>query len=1049
MSKRSQLWRYCTAVFISTFAIVAEEFLRGKLGDNLSVFLLCYPAVFAATWLAGTSAGLISTFLIGTAAFYLFIPPYHTWSIVNRSSFSSIIIFTVMGILFSILLPRYQQRQIMAELKPSEQALRLERDFLSSILDTAGSLVVVLDRQGKITLFNRACEKIIGYSAKEVLGRIFWEFLIPPEDMGGVKETWNSLTAGHFPNTHENYWLHRDGSRRFIAWSNTVMLDETGQVERIIATGIDITERKQIEESLRRSEEKFKLIAANMPDHVLIQDADLRYVTVINPQLGLTEQDMLGKTDFDILAKDDAEKLTAIKKKVIETGESIFVSTPLLDFKGEMQYFEGSYIPRRNASGSIDGLIGYFRNVTYNKLAEARMARLSEQRQMALDSAHMGWWHYDLETHLAQYDKRYQEIHGISYSQSSDEEIISRLHRDDQPLVWAAIKTATNPADPQPYSVEYRIHRNDDSIRWIEAHGVAEFDGQGKERHAKSLIGTVVDITERKHNEDDLRQLNRTLQALSNTTHAIMRTKDENEYLNEVCRIIVEDCGQAMAWIGYAAQDESKTIRPVASAGFEQGYLETLKLTWADTERGRGPTGTTVRTGKPTMCRNMQTDPAFKPWREEALKRGYASSLVLPLSKNDKPFGAINIYAREPDGFSDTVLSLLTELANRLSYGITTIQLRAEHSHAQELLQINEEKLRTLFTILPVGVSIVDKNHRLTDANPALAKILGLSMDELLSGHWKERKYFNTDGTPMPADRFPSIRAVHEQREIRNIEIGVQKEDGTTFWENVSAAPLPNSNVAIVTMDITERKNMERELRSAIDSREEFLSIASHELKTPLTSLQLQLTLLSRLTKKDSAATNRRISSLSTELLGSSIKLGRLLDDLLDITRIRMGKLTLDKQIVDLKAAVSDSISFISEEADEKRINITLDAEQSVVGKWDPIRINQIISNLLSNAIKYGEGKSIEITVVADHKVNHAKLMVRDYGMGIPHDLQKTIFQRFERAVSGTKISGLGLGLYIVRQIAEAHGGSVSVESEPGKGSLFVVNLPLEKDAVS
>src|ERR1035437_6987226 len=124
---------------------------------------------------------------------------------------------------------------------------------------------------------------------------------------------------------------------------------------------------------------------------------------------------------------------------------------------------------------------------------------------------------------------------------------------------------------------------------------------------------TIDDIAERKRAEEELHRLNRTLTALGRSSQAMMRAENEKAYLDQVCRIVVEDCGHAMVWIGYAENDPAKSVRPAAYSGFEEGYLETLQLTWADTDRGRGPTGTAIRTGKPAFCRNMLTDPSFSP----------------------------------------------------------------------------------------------------------------------------------------------------------------------------------------------------------------------------------------------------------------------------------------------------------------------------------------------------------------------------------------------------------------------------------------------------
>lgn len=181
----------------------------------------------------------------------------------------------------------------------------------------------------------------------------------------------------------------------------------------------------------------------------------------------------------------------------------------------------------------------------------------------------------------------------------------------------------------------------------------------------------------------------RAFKALSECNQALICAQEEAALLQEICRIIVDVCGYRLCWVGFTEQNKAKTVRPVAQAGYEEGYLETVKITWADTERGRGPTGTAIRTGEPSICRNMLTDPKYTPWRVEATKRGYASSVALPLIANDTCFGTINIYAPEPDAFDQKEVKLLKEMANELAFGISTLHIRAKRDAI-------EEKYRTL-----------------------------------------------------------------------------------------------------------------------------------------------------------------------------------------------------------------------------------------------------------------------------------------------------------------------------------------------------------------
>jgi signal transduction histidine kinase len=255
-----------------------------------------------------------------------------------------------------------------------------------------------------------------------------------------------------------------------------------------------------------------------------------------------------------------------------------------------------------------------------------------------------------------------------------------------------------------------------------------------------------------------------------------------------------------------------------------------------------------------------------------------------------------------------------------------------------------------------------------------------------------------------------------------------------------------------------ENSKLYHEAQEAILSRDEFLSIASHELRTPLTALQLQLQIFSReiarnFDSHDEPASVQdpnknkflaRALRIVRSCENQSMKLTSLLDELLDLTRIRLGKLQLSKEIVDLSAVVNSVVEQFRAELAQKGIPISVNTPESVKSFLDPMRVEQIVSNLISNAVKYGGGSPIRVLLEVDEHTSRSKLVVSDEGIGIHPQMRDRIFERFERAgVSGKKIAGLGLGLYICRQIVEAHGGTIRVESNVGHGSSFIVDLPL------
>lgn len=237
-----------------------------------------------------------------------------------------------------------------------------------------------------------------------------------------------------------------------------------------------------------------------------------------------------------------------------------------------------------------------------------------------------------------------------------------------------------------------------------------------------------------------------------------------------------------------------------------------------------------------------------------------------------------------------------------------------------------------------------------------------------------------------------------------------------------------------------ERKKL-IEAEKGIEIRDEFLNIASHELKTPLTSLQLQLQILEKKAAQKSEIDREDIMTMLRTSQRQIKRLAQLINNLLDVSRISSQHLELETEIVELNEIVHDVLYRHEDAIKASGSDITILNGVKVKGHWDPFRLDQVITNLISNAIKYGEGKPITIEISKEK--DQAKLVVKDTGIGIEPKDKERIFDRFERTETAKHFGGLGLGLYIVKQIVEAHEGEIWVESQPHKGSIFTVKLPL------
>jgi diguanylate cyclase (GGDEF)-like protein/PAS domain S-box-containing protein len=334
---------------------------------------------------------------------------------------------------------------------------------------------------------------------------------------------------------------------------------------------------------------------------------------------------------------------------------------------------------------------------------------------------------------------------------------------------------------------------------------------QGESQELEGVLLILQDVTQQARALQGLRRRNRVYAVLKDCTHVILRSTDETELLQAFCDQLVNSGGFRLVWVGYARHDEQRSVEAMASAGDDNGYTRQVRITWADTERGRGPAGRAIRTGHSVVLRDTQSDPDFAPWRETAREHGYRSLLALPLRCSGDILGSLNLYSSDVDAFDDEEVELLSTLAEDLSYAIESLREKRARAEAEEMLQLRLQTIECTRN----GVLIAEPGGagvKIIYTNPAFSKITGYSSAEVLGQNpgFLHRDIATQAG--LDVIRQAMRRGVSDSALVRN-----RRKDGSLYWNELHITPVRNRGGRIthwigISNDVTEQIRYQEQL---------------------------------------------------------------------------------------------------------------------------------------------------------------------------------------------------------------------------------------------
>ena len=860
--------------------------------------------------------------------------------------------------------------------------------YLAAIVHSSSDPIIGITLDGIVTSWNEAAERVFGYSMDEMVGETL--FKIIPEDL--LEEEYllfERLKKGEMLTHVETKRRTKEQSILDVSVTLSPIKNNEGFIIGASKILRDITAQKIQDEALRVSEERLRMASES------VKLGTWEYFPAKKQMVWSKEADKIYGVPHDFVATkefilqhihpDDLAFVYAeIKKALLPEGNGVFqLLTRIyratdkqlrwLKIRGKV-YF--------NEQGKPERYIGNMLDITEEKQAEQLIRESEERLRMAIQTTGLGTWEYYPLTGILNWSEECKNIYDAPHDLEVDYSFFSKhIHPEDADFAQQAISNAMKAEADGNYDIQYRILRySDHATRWIRTKGKVYFN---LNRQPERFIGTVLDITEEKQQEQEL--------------------KNSVELFTSMA-----DNVPAMIWM--SGDDK---------------FADFFNKTWLEF------TGRTIEQEKNEgWVQNVHPDDAEKCLKDyrDSYKRQVGFYTEYRLRRHDGQYRWIadnSVPRHNQDGSFAGFISACIDIDDQKNF-------------SEKILE-SELKLKTISNASPVGLWMTDINAQCSFVNDTWIKWTGAPFEQQMGTGWM-MKVLEEDKANAHSMFWESML----KREKYSAGFRINRADGQLRWCLTEGEPYYDIDGAFAgyagsVTDITDIRKME-------ERKDDFIKMASHELKTPITSIkgyiQLLLNIYDDANEEKFETSKPMVKTFLNTIAKQVSKLTWLVSELLDLSRIESGKLELNKTSFNLEELIEETAQEAHHTSKRHKISIHHFFKGNIFADKD--RISQVLLNLLTNAIKYSPNNdSIEISVEGNDTFVYIK--VKDHGIGINKKDHQMIFQRFYRVEGKSEQTypGFGIGLFISNEIIQRHNGSIFVESNTDKGSVFTITLPI------